>query len=78
MTEAIKHNGQPCLSPESLWNALHSTFNTAQNRLTNIGILNDITYKPMAQWTPFSKEKLKQVIAKYNDSLAPGPDKLLW
>jgi len=30
-TEAIKHNGQLCLSPESLWDALHSTFNTAQN-----------------------------------------------
>ena len=29
-TEAIKHNGQPCLSLESLWDALHSTFNTAQ------------------------------------------------
>jgi len=32
----------------------------------------------MAQWAPFSKEELKQVIAKYNDSLAPGLDKLLW
>ena len=32
----------------------------------------------MAQWTSFSKEKLKQVIVKCNDSLAPGPDKLSW
>ena len=32
----------------------------------------------MAQWASFSKEKLKQVIAKCNDSLALGPDKLSW
>ena len=28
-TEAIKYDGSPCLSPESLWNALHNSFNTA-------------------------------------------------
>ena len=77
-TEAIKHNGQPCLFPESLWDALHSTFNTAQNRQINIEILNEIDHKPTAQWAPFSKEKLKQVIVKCNDSLALGPDKLSW
>ena len=77
-TEAIKHNDQLCLSPESLWDMLHSTFNTAQNRQTNIEILNNIVHKPTAQWAPFSKEELKQVIAKCNDSLAPGSDKLLW
>ena len=56
VTEAIKHNGQPCLSLESLWDALHSTFNIAQNWQTNIEILNEIDYKPMALWAPFSKE----------------------
>jgi len=48
-TRAIKHNGQPCLSPESLWDVLHSTFNTAQNRQINIEILNEIDHKPVAQ-----------------------------
>ena len=32
----------------------------------------------MALWAPFSKEELKQAIAKYNDSSAPGPDRLSW
>ena len=32
----------------------------------------------MAQWASFSKEELKQAIVKYNDSSAPGPDKLSW
>ena len=78
VTEAIKHNGQLCLFPEILWNTLHSTFNTAQNRQTNIEILNKIDHKPMALWAPFSKEEFKQVITKCSDSSAPGPDKLLW
>jgi len=77
-TKAIKHNGQPCLSPESLWDALYSTFNTAQNCQINIEILNEIDHKPAAQWAPFSKEELKQAIVKCNDSSAPGPDKLSW
>jgi len=78
VTKAIKHNGQPCLSPESLWDALHSTFNTAQNRQINIEIFNEIDHKPMALWAPFYKKELKQAIAKCNDSLAPGPDRLSW
>jgi len=28
-TKAIKHNSSPYLSPKSLWDALHNTFNTA-------------------------------------------------
>ena len=32
----------------------------------------------MALWAPFSKEKLKQAIAKCNNSSAPGPDRLSW
>jgi len=70
--EAIKYDGHPCLSPESLWDALHSTFNTALN------ILNEIERKPSSQWFPFSKEEFKQVISNCNDSSAPGPNKLTW
>jgi len=77
-TEAIKHNGQPCLSPECLWDMLHSTFNTAQNCQINIEILNEIDYKPTTQWASFSKEELKQAIVKCNDSSALRPDKLSW
>ena len=44
--EAIKYDGHPCLSPESLWDALHSTFNTALNHQVDLNILNDIEHKP--------------------------------
>ena len=75
-TKAIKHNGFPCLSPESLWNALHKTFNTALHRQVDLDILNEINCKPTLQWFPFSKEEFKQVISKYNNLSVLGPDKL--
>ena len=77
-TETIKYNSQLCLFPESLWDALHGTFNTAQNCPINIDILNKIDHKLVSLWNPFSKEEFKQAIVKCNDSSAPRPDKLLW
>ena len=43
--EAIKHNDRPYFSPESLWDALHSTFNTALNCQVNLNILSEIEHK---------------------------------
>jgi len=76
--EAIKHNDCPCLFPESLWDTLHSTFNTALNRQVDLNILSKIEYKATSQWYPFSKEEFNQAISKCNDLLMPGPDKLTW
>jgi len=76
--KAIKHNDCPCLSPESLWNALHSTFNTTLNCQVDLNILSKIEYKATSQWYPFSKEEFNQAISKCNDSSVPGPDKLTW
>jgi len=76
--EAVKHNGLPCLSPESLWNALHNTFNSALNCQIDINILNEIEHKPVQWWSPFSKEEFKLAINKCSDGSALGPDKLTW
>jgi len=76
--KAIKYDGHPCLSPESLWDALHSTFNTALNHQVDLNILNEIEHKPSLQWFPFSKEEFKQAISNCNNSSVPGPDKLTW
>ena len=75
-TKAIKYNGSPCLSPESLWNALHNTFNTTLHCQVDLDILNEIDCKPTSQWFPFSREEFKEAISKYNNSFAPGSDKL--
>ena len=76
--KAINHNGQPCLSPESLWNALHSTFNTALHRQVDLNILNEVERYPSVSWSPFSKDEFKLVISKCSDLSAPGLDKLTW
>ena len=76
--KAIKYDSCLHLSPESLWDTLHSTFNTALNWQVDLNVLNEIDCKPTLQWYPFSKEEFKQVINKCNDSSAPGPDKLTW
>jgi len=46
--EAIKYDGQPCLSPDSLWGALHATFNTTLHCQVDINVLNEIGYKTTA------------------------------
>ena len=76
--EAINHDQHPCLTLDSLWNALRSSFNTALNCQVDLNILNEVERKPSQGWSPFSKNKFKSAISKYSDSLALGPDKLSW
>ena len=76
--EAIKHNDRLCLSPESLWDALYSIFNTALNRQVNLNILSKIECKATLRWHPFSKKEFNQAISNCNDSSVPGPNKLTW
>ena len=44
--EAINYNRHPCLTLDSLWNALYNTFNTALNRQVDLDIINKIEHKP--------------------------------
>jgi len=74
--KAIKYDGQPCLSPDSLWRALHTSFNTVLHCQVNVNVLNKIESKMTSLWEPFSKDEFRQAINKCNNSLAPGPDKL--
>jgi len=76
--EAIKYDGQLCFSPDSLWSALHSSFNTTLHRQVDVNVLNEIGSKAMSFWKPFSKEEFRQAINKCNNSSAPGPNKLMW
>ena len=76
--KAIKYNGCPCLSPESLWEALHNIFNTTLSHQVDSNILSEIERKSTSCWSSFFKEEFKQAISKCNDSSLPGPDKLTW
>ena len=77
-TKAIKYEGQPCLTLENLWGTLYITFNTVLHWQINTEIFNKLSPKPTIAWAPFSKEEFRQALVKYNNSLAPGPDKLMW
>ena len=77
-TEAIKYNGSPCLSPDSLWTALHNSFNTALHHQVNVNILNKIEYKPHQIWNSFSIFEFRSAIQKCVDTSASGPDRMSW
>ena len=47
-------------------------------REIDIHILDDIPNKSIKEWNSFSKQELINVIEKYNNSSALGPDKLTW
>ena len=74
--ETINHNNRLCFTLDSLWNALHSSFNTTLNHHVDLNILNEIEHKPSQQWSSFSRTEFKSAISKCSDSLAPGLDKL--
>jgi len=76
--KAIKHNSQQCHDINDLWNALHSTFNTALHHQVDVDVLDEIIDKLTSPWPPFSKEEFKIAIANCNNASIPGPDKLLW
>jgi len=74
--EVIKYNDQLCLTIDALWDALHSTFNTALHCQVDINILDEVTDKSPFLWAPFSKEEFKSAIADYNNFSTSEPDKL--
>jgi len=76
--EMIKYNGQPCLDLENLWQALHSSFNTAQFCQIDESMLNELDLYSSSLWTLFSEEEFTSAIVKCNNMSTPGPDKLLW
>jgi len=76
--ETIKHNDLSCLSLNSLWTALHLSFNSALDHQVDINILDEIGDKPIASWPLFSKEEFKIAISSCNNSSTPGPDNLSW
>ena len=74
--EAIKYDNQLYFSLNSLWNALHSSFNTALYQQVDINILDEIGNKQVTTWAPFSKEEFEITISSCNNSSTPGLDKL--
>jgi len=74
--EMIKYNGNPCLKLADLWQALHSSFNSAQFQIIDETVLNELESFPSSMWLDFSEEELTCAIVNCSDSFAPSPDKV--
>ena len=74
--KALQYNGHPCIEINNLWQALHQTFNAAQNNQINMNILDEIPSKPPSTWPSFSNEEFTSAIDKYSNLSAPGPDRV--
>jgi len=76
--EVIQFNSWLYIELENLWDALHSSSSSTQSRNVDLQLLNKISDKVTKVWTPFSREELINAIERYNNSSAPGLDKLTW
>jgi hypothetical protein len=76
--EAIQFNSQPCHDMDTLWDALHNTYNSVANRLVNLSILNKLHQEPEREWPEFSELELKQALDACSSRSSLGPDHLTW
>jgi len=60
--EAIQFNKHLYIKLEDLWQALHQTFNSAQNQHINLYLLDKVLLKPVSEWLPFSKAESTDTI----------------
>jgi len=51
--EAISYEGRPCNSLSDLWQALHRSYNSAEDRPINKYFLNEIPQSDAIEWLPF-------------------------
>ena len=76
--KTIKYNRNPCLELANLWQALHSSFNSAQFWIIDEMVLNELESFLSSTWLDFLKEEFTHAIINCCNSSASGPDKVLW
>ncbi|KAF5359454.1 hypothetical protein D9756_003188 [Leucocoprinus leucothites] len=76
--EGIHYQGRPCNDLPDLWNALHSSYNSASGRPVSSNILNEMKSLPPRSWANFSVLKLTESLSSCANSSAPGPDHVSW
>jgi len=76
--EAIRYQGLPCNSLPNLWNAFHSSYNAAANRLVQLSILDDVPCLAPRPWVLFSMLEMSEALKACSNVSAPGPDHITW
>jgi hypothetical protein len=79
-TEAILNNqGESCNNTDMLFDTLHSTYNSANNRNVNLArMTKELTPLPERGWNPFSRQELVDALKSCAKNTAPGPDHVSW
>ena len=76
--KVIYFDNWPCIELDNLWQALHLSFNFAQNCQINSNILNIIPDRLVIFWILFLSEEFKSTIIKYSDLSTLELDKMSW
>ncbi|KAF4614683.1 hypothetical protein D9613_002817 [Agrocybe pediades] len=76
--EAIRYQGQPCHGMDSLWNALHNTYNSASGRVVDMSVLDPLPNLIEREWPPFSALELSEALESCSSRSSPGPDHITW
>jgi hypothetical protein len=76
--EAIQYQGQPCHTLESLWDALHGTYNASSRQQVDLTALDGLNPLPERDWVGFSSREMFDVLLACLSHSAPGPDHVTW
>jgi len=72
--KSILYENHPCNTFSDLWNALHKSYNLAENKPVNTRFLNKLPQADGIEWPPFSNQEFIDAIAKCLSFSTPGPD----
>ena len=70
-TNIIKYNGTPCNTLDDLWNALHSSYNSAHYHQVNHEVLREVQQVPVQSWDKFTVQEFQDALRKCNNSSTP-------
>ncbi|CAA7267877.1 unnamed protein product [Cyclocybe aegerita] len=76
--EAMCNGDQPCHDMDDLWDALHSTYNSASGREYDASVLEELPNEPVCEWADFLEHELLSALKGCSNSSAPGPDHVTW
>jgi hypothetical protein len=77
--KAISYQGVPCTSLDQLWNALHSTFNSALDRPIDPSVLGNKWESPSIRaWVLYSAAELSDALTGTLNRSIPRLDHMTW
>jgi hypothetical protein len=63
---------------DSLWNALHSTYNMASSCECEMESLDEWLAFPEREWLDFTSNEVQVILVACTKNSAPGPDHIMW